>query len=283
MASSLATTTGLRPGRTSTLVPSFNRRVRPAATARPTNGSGAGPVRRSLSHSESKPRRSSPSTTAGNRSASPAGVCVPSPKPMRTFTPPLPSPAAGRSPRSEDDQPLGQLGDLVDVAGPGPGGQVLPPAVREDDDDRAGVDLAGHPGRAGHGRPAGDAGEHPDVGEPAGPLDPPPGPDDALAVEQVGPAPLLVDGRDVALVQVPQALDPLAERRLDGHHLDVGVLLLEVAPDAHQRAGGAEPGDEVRDLGAVPPDLRARALVVGPGVGLVGVLVEEGPLGVLVG
>src|SRR5690606_26323503 len=140
LASSLATTTGLRPGRTSTLVPSFNRRVRPAATARPTNGSGAGPARRSLSHSESKPRRSSRSTSAETRSASPAGVCVPSPKPMRTFTPPLPSPAAGRAPRSEDDQPVGQLGDLVDVAGPGPGGQVLPPAVREDDDDRAGVE-----------------------------------------------------------------------------------------------------------------------------------------------
>src|SRR5690606_21046602 len=158
MASSLATTTGLRPGRTSTLVPSFNRRVRPAATARPTNGSGAGPARRPLSHRESNRRRSRPATSAGDRAASPAGRRGRSPKPMRALTPPLPAPAAGRSPRSEDDQPLGQLGDLVDVAGPGPGGQVLPPAVREDDDDRAGVDLAGHPGRAGHGRPAGDAG-----------------------------------------------------------------------------------------------------------------------------
>jgi hypothetical protein len=56
-----------------------------------------------------------------------------------------------------------------------------------------------------------------------------------------------------------------------------------MATHAHERAGGAEAGHEVGDLGAVTPDLGARALVVGPRVGLVGVLVEEHPLRVLVG
>ena len=65
--------------------------------------------------------------------------------------------------------------------------------------------------------------------------------------------------------------------------LIVGVLLLEERADAHQRAAGAEAGDEVGDLGAVAPDLRAGALVVRPRVGVVAVLVEEAPLGVLGG
>ena len=137
--------------------------------------------------------------------------------------------------------------------------------------------------RPGQRRAARDAREHAHVGQPPGPLDRLAGPHDALAVEQLGAAPLLVDRRDVALVEVAEALDPLAQRRLDGHDLDLGVLLLEEAPDAHQRAGRAEAGDEVGDLGAVAPDLGAGALVVGPGVGLVGVLVEEGPLGMVVG
>ncbi len=86
LASSLATTTGLRPGSTRTLVPSLSRRVRPAATASAISGSGPGPVSRSLSHSESKPLASSASTKPGKRSASPVSVCVPSPRPMRIFT-----------------------------------------------------------------------------------------------------------------------------------------------------------------------------------------------------
>ncbi len=135
----------------------------------------------------------------------------------------------------------------------------------------------------GQGGAARDAREDAHVGQPPRPLDRLTGTHDALAVEQLGAAPLLVDRRDVALVEVAQPLDPLAERRLDGHDLDLGVLFLEEPPDAHQRAGRAESGDEVGDLGAVAPDLGTGALVVGPGVGLVGVLVEEGPLGVLVG
>ena len=109
------------------------------------------------------------------------------------------------------------------------------------------------------------------------------GRDDALAVEELGPAVLDEDRRDVAVVEVAQSVDELAGRRLDGEHLDVRVPLLQVAADAEQRARGAEAGDEVGDLGAVAPDLGTGALVVGPGVGRVGVLVEEGPLGVLGG
>ena len=146
-----------------------------------------------------------------------------------------------------------------------------------------GVDLAGHLDGAGHGRAGGDAGEDADLAQPAGPLDRLAGPHHPLAVEQLGAAPLLVDRRDVALVEVAQALDLLAQRRLDRDHLDGRVLLLEEGAHAHQGAAGAQPGDEVGDLGAVAPDLGAGGLVVGPGVGLVGVLVEEGPVRVLGG
>ena len=65
--------------------------------------------------------------------------------------------------------------------------------------------------------------------------------------------------------------------------LIVRVLLLEEPAGAHQRAAGAEAGDEVGDLRAVAPDLRPGALVVGPRVGVVAVLVEEAPLGMLGG
>ena len=98
-------------------------------------------------------------------------------------------------------------------------------------------------------------------------------------------APLFVDedGRDVAVVEVAEPVDHLAGRWLDGPHLDVGILLLQVAADTEQGARRAQSGHEVGDLGAVPPDLGSGALVVGLGIGRVGVLVEEGPLGVLGG
>ena len=73
---------------------------------------------------------------------------------------------------------------------------------------------------------------------------------------------------------------PAARRRST---LMSGFCSLRYAPDAHQRAARAEAGDEVGDLGAVAPDLGAGALVVGPGVGVVAVLVEEAPLGMLLG
>ena len=86
LASSLASSAGLRPGSTCTLVPSLSRSVRPAATASPTIGSGASAVIRSDSQSESNRSDSSASTIAVN----PAAVkprCVPNPYPMRTFMP----------------------------------------------------------------------------------------------------------------------------------------------------------------------------------------------------
>ena len=66
VASSLASTTGLRPGRTITDIPNFSFVVRPAPYAIATSGSGASPLIRSDNHSESKSSRSSSSTTAPN-------------------------------------------------------------------------------------------------------------------------------------------------------------------------------------------------------------------------
>src|SRR5687768_7228916 len=85
-ASSDAKTAGLRPGRISTLKPSLRRVVRPAATAAATTGSRAEPVRRSENQSESKPSRSSASTNGAKVAVGSRMLCVPSPKPMRTFT-----------------------------------------------------------------------------------------------------------------------------------------------------------------------------------------------------
>ncbi len=97
------------------------------------------------------------------------------------------------------------------------------------------------------------------------PLDRLAGAHDALAVEQLGAAPLLVHRRDVALVEVPEALDHLADGRLDGEDLDVGVLLLEERADAHEGAARAQSGHEVGDLGAVAPRSRGRWSRSGPG------------------
>ena len=105
-----------------------------------------------------------------------------------------------------------------------------------------------------------------------------------LRFEQLGPAQLLEDGRDVAVVEVAQPVDHLAGGRL--HRPDrhgVTQLLAQEAADAEQRARGPQPGHEVGDRRAVPQDLGAGALVVGPRIGRVGVLVQEDPLGMLLG
>ena len=87
VAISLASTIGLRPGSTSTLMPNFSRVVRPAANDIATTGSGASPVIRSDSHRLSKRSRSTMSTTWPN-----SGPCsfvrTPRPSPMRTFMAP---------------------------------------------------------------------------------------------------------------------------------------------------------------------------------------------------
>ncbi len=89
------------------------------------------------------------------------------------------------------------------------------------------------------------------------------------------------DRRDVAVVEVPQPVHHLPRRRLDGPDLDGRVALLQVPAHTEQCARGAEPGHEVGHLGAVAPDLGTRPLVVRPGIGRVGVLIEEYPLGML--
>ena len=60
----------MRPGTTNTENPNLILRVSPAATPRPTIGSGQSPVMRSESHSESKRCASNPVTSAAKRSGS---------------------------------------------------------------------------------------------------------------------------------------------------------------------------------------------------------------------
>src|SRR5690606_31038281 len=72
----------------------------------------------------------------------------------------------------------------------------------------------------------------------------------------------VVELGDEALVDVAQRVNAFAVTGFGGDDLDVRVLLTQVPSGAHQRAGGAESGDEVRDLGQVSPDLRTGALVV---------------------
>ena len=60
-------------------------------------------------------------------------------------------------------------------------------------------------------------------------------------------------------------------------------MFLEVGTHAHESAAGPQSGHEVGDVGNVAQDLWAGGRVVGSGVGLVGVLVQEHPVGVLVG
>ena len=86
-----------------------------------------------------------------------------------------------------------------------------------------------------------------------------------------------------ALVEVAQPVDQLAVARLGGDDPHLRLVLAEEAADTHQRAGGAEPGDHVGDVGQVGEDLRAGAGVVRVGVGRVAVLVEHHPVGVLGG
>ena len=86
VASSLASSTGLRPGTTSTLGPNFRRRVRPAAAAIEVRGPKVGPLTRSENHSESQPSDSQVSTIDQKLSPSTAAAAVvPSPKPILIF------------------------------------------------------------------------------------------------------------------------------------------------------------------------------------------------------
>ena len=89
------------------------------------------------------------------------------------------------------------------------------------------IDLARHLGRSGHRGTRREAGEDTAFGdEPAASTRSTHGSYDTLAVEQVGAAPVLEHGRDVAVVEVAQPLDTLAERWLDGDDLDDGLRSL---------------------------------------------------------
>jgi hypothetical protein len=113
------------------------------------------------------------------------------------------------------------------------------------------VDGIGALGGAGGDGPRRDAGEHAHLGEPSGPLDRLPRAARSLAVEQVVAVPVLNTGgtNPSSMFLSPSTISPSG--RFDGPDLDVGVLLLEVRADAHERARGAEPGDEVGDVGDV--------------------------------
>ena len=85
-----------------------------------------------------------------------------------------------------------------------------------------------------------------------------------------------------AFVEVAQAVDEFAVARLGGHDPHLGLVLAEESADPHQRAGGAEPADEVRDGREIGQDLRTGAFVVSKRVGRIAVLIEHHPVGVLV-
>src|SRR4051812_17916644 len=219
-------------------------------------------------------------SSAGSRSMS-ARATVSPPKPLSNMPIGRSSPFAVTG--SEVDDGFRPGFDLVEVGRPGAGAEVLPTAVADDGDEDPLVDLGCAANGGGHDGARRDAGEHADLGEPPGPLDRLSGPHDEAAVEQV--VAVVVDehrGHE-PFVDVLEAVDHLARRWLDGPQLHVGVLLLEEPPDAHERPGGAEPGDEVGDLGAVAPDLGAGAFVVGLRVRGVAVLEREEPVGVLEG
>src|SRR6476469_4528707 len=195
------------------------------------------------------------------------------------------------SPDSTVPPPAGRLGPelaveavlgLVDGALVGAGREVLPAAVADDEGDVGGLPrldrLGGLAERGVEDRAGGDAGE------------------DALELEQLAHTAYgvaradreagvdergVVELGDEPLVEVAQAVDQLAVARLGGDDLHVRLGLAEEARDAHRGAGGAEAGDEVGDPGEVLEELGAGALLVREGVGLVAVLVEHDPVGVL--
>ena len=104
------------------------------------------------------------------------------------------------------------------------------------------------------------------------------GPDDRVAVgdHDLAVQQLEVDDRrDEAVVERAQALHQLALHRLGRDDLGLGVVLLEAAAVAHQRAARAEAADEGSDRIELIEDLRRGAVVVGERVGLVAVLVRH--------
>jgi hypothetical protein len=67
--------------------------------------------------------------------------------------------------------------------------------------------------------------------------------------EPRGDVALVVQLRHETLVEVAQRVHRLAVAGLGGDDLDLGLLVGEEAADAHQRPGGAEPGDDMGHFG----------------------------------
>src|SRR3954452_17217767 len=173
---------------------------------------------------------------------------------------------------------------LVDGALVGTGGEVLPTAVADHEDDVGALPclerLRGLGERRVQDRTGGDPGKDafeleqlPDASYGVPRPDREPGVDEGLVVQL----------RDEPLVEVAQTVDQLAVPRLGGDDPHLRLALAEETPGTHQSPCGAQPGDEVRHRRQVRKDLGAGALVVRQRVRRVAVLVEHDPVGVLVG
>src|SRR4051812_5086179 len=126
----------------------------------------------------------------------------------------------------EVNDPFGLLLGGVEIVGVGAGREVLPTAVADDEDDYSFGDLRGDLRGPGQRCAGGDPSEDPAfVHEAPRPIEALAGANHSLSVEEVEAVPLLEHGRDVAVLDVAEALNSLTERRLDGDDLDVRILL----------------------------------------------------------
>ncbi len=160
----------------------------------------------------------------------------------------------------------------------GAGGQVLPAGVGDHEGDVGALTgpacrLADSQRGVQH-RARRDAGEDPfGVHQLAG------------AAHGVGRADRVPGGQHLRVVQfgheplidVAQRIDPLAVAGFGGHDLDAGHTLTQKSPGTHQRARGAQAGDEMGDLGQVGEQFGAGAVVMRVGVGRIAVLVQHHP------
>src|SRR3954452_20516045 len=153
------------------------------------------------------------------------------------------------------------------------GRQVAVAAIADDRDDDRVLQLARQAQRDVHGAAGGDAGEDAFLAREA--------PRHFLGfglanVFQAVDALRVVDFWQVGFGPLADAGNLRTFGRLAADDLDARVLLLEEARAAHDGAGGAHAGDEVRDPSfAVAPDLGAGGLVVHERVRRIGELVEH--------